>query len=208
MMHRLNDQQIRFAYHSKCLRKHHTDSETVVVDELGLQHGRFRADIAVVNGHLAGFEIKSDFDRLIRLHSQVEGYSSVFDRVTLILTDKHAAKATSLIPEWWGLVCVRRGPRGGIHFATTRPCRTNPVVNSICVAQLLWREEAREILLELGVEEHKLRGNRQSLYEQLVGQLSTRQLRERVREKMKSRSDWRRLLRPSQDDDSCPPNAM
>ena len=208
MTHRLDDHHIRIAYHNKRLRKHHTNPATVVVDELGLQHGRFRADIAVVNGHLAGFEIKSDFDSLSRLASQAEGYSSVFDRVTLVLTGRHAVEAKSLIPDWWGLVSARRGTRGGIHFVTTRPCSRNPAVNNICVAQLLWREEAREILLGLGVEERSLRGNRQSLYEQLVSQLSTRELREQVRQKMKSRSDWRRPARLSQDDDSCPPNAM
>ena len=113
MTRRLDDHQIRIAYHLKRLRIHHANPATVVVDELGLQHGRFRADIAVVNGHLAGFEIKSDFDRLSRLPSQAEGYSSVFDQVTLILTDRHAAEAKNLIPDWWGLVCAHRGTRGG-----------------------------------------------------------------------------------------------
>lgn len=204
----LNDSQMRAAYHRKRLQRHHSDPAAVVVDELGLQHGRFRADIAVVNGHLAGYEIKSDFDRLDRLSAQVDGYGAVFDRITLIATSKHLEEAVALVPEWWGLVSTQQGPRGGIRFATIRQARRNPDVNDLCVAQLLWREEAREILLHLGTEERQLRGNRAALYGLLVSRVSSRELRERVREKMKSRSDWRCPARLSPSDDSFPPNAM
>jgi hypothetical protein len=189
----LNEDQVRAAYHRKHLTRHHSNSAAVVVDELGLQHGRFRADIAVVNGHLAGYEIKSDFDRLGRLSSQIDGYGAVFDRITLIVTSKHLDEAADLVPDWWGLVLTHRGPRGGIHFATVRKASSNPDVDNFCVAQLLWRQEAREVLLDLGVEERQLRGNRATLYRLLVRRLSSRELRDLVREKLKSRSGWRRL---------------
>ncbi len=63
----MNDPEIRRAYHRLRLARHHRDPNTLVVDELGLQHGESRADIAVVNGHLLGVEIKSDVDTLIAL---------------------------------------------------------------------------------------------------------------------------------------------
>jgi len=203
----LNDGQMRAAYHRQCLRRWHADSGTLVVDELGLQHGRIRADIAVVNGHLAGFEIKSDFDRLDRLPSQVDGYSAVFDRATLIATPRHLERAEALIPGWWGLVEASQGPCGGVRFATRRRARHNPSVDDFSVAQLLWRTEAQEVLMDLGVEPRALRGNRASLYRLLVSRLSSRELRERVRERMKSRPEWRCPSPLSQGDGSFRPSA-
>ena len=54
----MNDGRIRAAFHGKILRRQHLCPETLVLDELGLMHGRCRADIAVVNGCLIGYEIK------------------------------------------------------------------------------------------------------------------------------------------------------
>jgi hypothetical protein len=203
----LDDRQIRDAYHGKRLHRHHASSVSVVVDELGLQHGRFRADIAVINGHLAGFEIKSDYDRLHRLGSQLEGYCAVFDLVTLILTPKHLEGALSIVPNWWGIVISSQGPRGGIRFRTHRPGKRNPDVNDLCVAQLLWRKEVTEILVDLGIEDSALRGNRQALYAQLITRLGSSELREHVRQRMKSRQDWRCPSRLSQGVGLCLPNA-
>ncbi len=204
----LNDREMRAAYHRKRLRQFHVNPAAVVVDELGLQHGKCRADIAVVNGHLAGYEIKSDLDSLTRLYSQVDGYSAVFDRVTLVVTERHLQQATELIPKWWGLVSTHRGSRGGIHFDTVRRARRNPQVDDFCVAQLLWREEVKDILAGLGVEEKQLRGNRAELYGLLVSRLKARDLRECVRARMKSRLDWRCPSQLSPGDDSSPPSAM
>ena len=72
----MNDAQIRSSFHSKKLRRHHATPDTLVVDELGLKHGKCRADIAVINGHLIGYEIKSDDDSLHRLARQVEAYNA------------------------------------------------------------------------------------------------------------------------------------
>ena len=204
---KLNDKQIRWAFHRKRLHKHHVSPDTIVVDELGLQHGRFRADIAVVNGHLIGFEIKSDFDRLHRLHSQVAGYNSVFDKVFLILTDRHNKEAIRTIPNWWGIISAHMGPRGAVYFRTLRKGRRNPLVDNLSVARLLWRDEARDILRELGADEADLRGNRQSLYMQLEGRLCPRDLREQVRKKMRVRSGWRCPSQLGQDAGLCQPNA-
>lgn len=196
----MNDHQIRAAFHRRRLLRHHRDPHTLVLDELGLQHGKCRADIALVNGHLVGIEIKSDVDSLDRLSAQVVSYSAVFDRISLVLTHRHLEAAVRLVPEWWGLVLAKQGPRGGIDFTTIRRAESNTGVDDFSVAQLLWREEAKDILLELGMEERELRGNRTALYEQLLGRLSSRELRGRVRQTLKCRSEWRDHERPSPSD--------
>lgn len=63
----MRDRDVRQALHRKVLKEHHGDADTLVLDELGLRHGTCRVDIAVVNGYLHGYEIKSDSDTLERL---------------------------------------------------------------------------------------------------------------------------------------------
>jgi hypothetical protein len=47
----------------------------LVLDELGIDHGRQRADIAVINGRMTGYEIKSDRDTLAPLSNRAKGIS-------------------------------------------------------------------------------------------------------------------------------------
>ena len=58
----MNDERIRAAFHRKVLRRHHANANTLVIDELGLKHGKRRAVIAFINGHINGYEIKCDYD--------------------------------------------------------------------------------------------------------------------------------------------------
>ncbi|WP_283807951.1 DUF2130 domain-containing protein [Bradyrhizobium macuxiense] len=59
------DRDVRQALHRKVLKERHGDADTLVLDELGLRHGTCRVDIAVVNGYLHDYEIKSDADTLV-----------------------------------------------------------------------------------------------------------------------------------------------
>ncbi len=193
----MKDEQIRAAFHSKVLRRHHASADTLVVDELGLKHGRCRADIAVVNGHLNGYEIKSDEDSLVRLDGQVDAYSSVFDRVTAIVGKRHVERVQGQVPCWWGLVVCTAGVRGGVRFSTSRRAHMNPRVDPYAVAQLLWRNEAAEILMGRGVAASVLRSRRSVLYEKLVSVMGIDELRWHVRQRLKQRTNWRCPARPS-----------
>ena len=73
-----NDQLVHKAFHKLVLAEEHSCPGTLFVNELGLNHGRFRADIAVMNGKLVGYEIKTDQDTLVRLPAQIDGYNEVF----------------------------------------------------------------------------------------------------------------------------------
>lgn len=198
----MNDAEIREGFHRKKLHRHHANPCTLVLDELGLKHGRRRADIAVINGHLAGYEIKSDEDSLCRLDQQVKCYNDVFDRATIIVGTKHAEEVCSRVPEWWGIIVSSRGPRSGITFQTVRTARMNTGVDPYSVAQLLWKNEAAGILMELGASERNVRHKRAVLYDLLAKSLSIGKLRFRVRECLKARKDWRCQKLPSSGDGS------
>src|SRR5262249_26817602 len=81
----LFDSGIRPGLRSWLRLKHADESDTVLIEELGLCRGRVRVDVAVVNGLLHGYEIKSDRDSLRRLAGQVEVYGKVLDRATLVI---------------------------------------------------------------------------------------------------------------------------
>src|ERR1035441_1910308 len=54
----------------------------LIVEEFGCKAAR--ADVAVINGVLHAYEIKSDSDSLDRLPSQIDAYQGVFEYVTLV----------------------------------------------------------------------------------------------------------------------------
>lgn len=204
----LADKQIREALYRKKLCRQHYAPDTLVVNELGLMHGKYRADIAVINGHLIGYEIKSDEDTLYRLPEQVKGYSDVFDRVTVVVGMKHADMVSTIVPYWWGIMVVRKGIRGGILFESSRTGQINRDVNLFSVAQLLWKNEVSNILAKFGVPSKKLRLSRSELYHLLVELLNPIDLRHQVRDCLRSRKTWRYQPPPSRYGGSYQPFAM
>lgn len=193
----MRDRDVRKALHSKVLREHHGDTNTLVLDELGLRHGAVRVDVAVVNGYLHGFEIKSDSDTLERLPSQVAIYNAVLDRATLVVGEKHVEKARAHIPDWWGIKVVTAGPRGGIEFANVRTPKLNASIDAVALAELLWRPEAIEILRSLGAPDPLLRKPRAVLYKFLADNVELQELRSLIRQRLKARASWRGRRPPS-----------
>lgn len=62
-----NDLIIREALKRLLENRHAKDKKVRIIEELGVHHGTARIDIAVVNGIMHGYEIKSDQDTLQRL---------------------------------------------------------------------------------------------------------------------------------------------
>ena len=194
---RLKDNHIRAAAHAILLSRARACPDTIIVDELGLDHGACRVDIAVINGHIRGVEIKADADVLDRLPGQVEAYGAVVDRATLIAARRHIDKALPLLPGWWGVIAAEQRTDGTIAFHTLRREHANRGVDSLTLARLLWRPEAAAILRELGFAEKLLRRPREELYLDLVETLPKRVLARRVRETLKLRAIWRDRPEPS-----------
>ena len=193
----MNDVEIRQNFHRKRLQRQHAQEDTLVIDELGLNHGKCRADIAVINGHLIGYEIKSNKDSLRRLDEQVKSYNAVFDKVSVIVGDRYINSIKKHIPEWWGVIVSMKGPRGAVHFDLIREAQMNTNTEPISIAQLLWRDEAEEILRQKKLSAKILRQTRDVLYEHLVKILTIKQLRKTVRDYLKKRKNWRCPESPS-----------
>jgi len=192
----MNEFEIRQSFHRKRLRRQHASESTVVINELGLNHGRCRADIAVVNGHLIGYEIKSDLDSLDRLTRQIEAYNAVFDRAFVVAGERHAGSIDKRLPEWWGLILSWRGPRGAVNFKTLRAGARNATIDPMSIARLLWHGEAAEVLRGRGFPPKVLRQPRAILYKHLADTLSIHDLRRTVTGCLKKRRNWRYPVSP------------
>lgn len=203
----LKDTDIRRAAHSKLLNHARRATDTLVINELGLGHGACRVDIAVINGHIRGLEIKAEADSLVRLPRQVSAYGEVVDKATLIVAERHLLGAMAILPEWWGVIVATRALSGAVLFRRERPELVNHMTDAIMLARLLWRDEVVALLRGHGVDDRALRAPRAVLYKLLVEALSRRMLARTVRETLKARETWRDRLRPLQYDGSYPPIA-
>jgi hypothetical protein len=193
----LRDAELRHAVRERLLHRAQQDAETLVIDELGLDHGACRIDIAVINGSIRGLEIKAEADTLVRLPRQVAAYGDVVSKATLVVATRHLEAALSMIPAWWGVVSAQRGLTQGVLFRRIRKERVNRNVNPLMLARLLWRPEVLALLRESGHAERTLRQPREVLYERLVAELPGRLLAKAVREALKSREFWRDHAPPS-----------
>jgi hypothetical protein len=187
-----SDKTIRTALRENLQKIYEADSTIRIIEELGLAHGEARIDLAVVNGSIHGYELKSDLDTLRRLPEQVRIYNSVLDQVTLVVGKNHLFDAFNIIPEWWGVTIAKVSSSGNkISFCNIRDADENPQKNSVAIAKLLWREEALHILEEKGVAGGVRSKSRQVLYERLAEILDQNELRAIVREYLFTREGWR-----------------
>jgi hypothetical protein len=187
----LSDTDIRTALHGTRLKTYRNAPATIVVDELGLAHARARIDIAVINGCVHGYEIKSSLDKLDRLPSQLELYRLCLSKLTLVVASKHVDGIQKIAPGWCGILEASKGPRGAVAFTTVRRSKANPDVDAAHLAHLLWRAEAAALLARFGASPKELRQSRKFLYARLAEVMSVQQLSAAIREFMERRSAWR-----------------
>src|SRR6202035_2111641 len=115
------DKSIRVALKQALRDAHRQTPQTRIIEELGITHGAARVDIAVVNGSIHGYELKSDLDTLYRLPEQMRIYNSVLDQMTLVVGKNHLHEAINTIPEWWGITVAKViDSHGAISFCSIR----------------------------------------------------------------------------------------
>ena len=182
-----SDAAIRPVLKAKLLRDTGRDAETVLIEELGLSRGHVRVDIAVVNGSLNGYEIKSDRDSLRRLGPQVELYSKVLDRANLVAGGRFLSAASTVIPDWWGLIEIVRTPKA-LQLKTVRRAQRNPARDPRILAELLWADDALALLEERNAAKG-LRGKpRRLLWDRVCELFNVEEIAAAVRARLKARS--------------------
>ncbi|MDA1348445.1 MAG: sce7726 family protein [Chloroflexi bacterium] len=181
------DAEIRLALLSRLLEEHADDADTAFIEELGVCRGQTRIDLAVVNGLLHGYEIKSDRDSLRRLNGQVEFYSKVVDRATLVVGGRHLSETLDMIPRWWGALLVTSGPHG-LQFKTMRRGRNNPHRDPRSLVELLWLDDAISLLTRRGATRGVRGKPRGIVWDRVCENFDVHEIAATVRAKLKARA--------------------
>jgi hypothetical protein len=185
------DHDIRNALHAKRLGHLKSSGDVLVVDELGLAHAKSRIDVAVINGCVHGYEIKSAQDTLARLPSQLGTYRETLERLTVVCASKHVKGVIRLTPEWCGIIEARQGARGAIHFHSVRRTLKNPELQPCMLAHLLWHSEAVSLLSHFKLPPRELRRPRKHLYTMIAELMTPKEITASIRHFMGLRPTWR-----------------
>ena len=109
-----------------------------------------RADLALISPtEMIGIEIKAATDRLTRLPRQMAAYDRVFTYCYAIVDERHADAALHATPDHWS---VLTGTKTGdcVELLELRPAQRNDNYDPESLVRLLWKDEAAEVLNQLG----------------------------------------------------------
>lgn len=163
----------------------------ILINELGFYNkdiestidNSFRADVALANGRLVGFEIKSEKDSLKRWPSQMSAYTNVFDEVWLCTHAKHLECALKITHKNIGILLV--DSLGSI--AVVRNAKEAGSLNNVYdLSGLLWKDEIVDLANKYNITV-KTRTTKREVRELLADILNVEQVRPFVLERLKVR---------------------
>lgn len=180
----LRDADIRGRLHVWLRLAHEGCTDTTIVEELKVPRPSARIDLAVINGELAGFEIKSDVDDLSRLPRQVHAFGCVFDRVTIVTTAHHLKQARQIVPAWWGILTVGQADQPVVE---RRKPKKNPSRRIDSLLHLHTKRELIDILTMSGLEGRYRTTRRPELIQLAKANISDVHIREASRSVLKNK---------------------
>lgn len=182
----MRDQDIRTILHSYLEKQNKFIIDTIIVDELNIKNGLARIDVAVINGSIHGYEIKSEVDTLNRLSNQIEHYNSSLEKITIAVNSNHKEKVFDTVPEWWGVIEVNENYK----VLELRKPKENPLLKISDLLLFLWKDEMIKILEKYEVK-YKKSSNCSTLIETMTQNIEKEKLLHEVRQALKSRKNWR-----------------
>ena len=186
------DKDIRKLLVEKFLNMKHftSDPTTRMIYEMDICYGSSKVDIAVVNGKMHGYEIKSERDTLKRLPYQIEAYGKIFDTVSIVVANDHLEKVDKLIPKFWGIYSVEKS-EDRARLVRKRQAKINPSVDIFLLSQLLWKEELIYLLMANDICKGIMSKTRQQLGKITVDKIDHTIIKDFVRKSLKSREEWK-----------------
>lgn len=161
-----------------------------IIEEFVISDGLARADIAVVNGHLHGYEIKSDLDTLERLENQIIQYDATFEKNTIIVGKKFKDSIQDYVPNHWGIELAYENKFGNVTINTIRKSRKNPNINRKAIYSFLWNAELKSLLIEKNVKGISTL-KKKFLCELVDSCVGDKELLNFARMTLKTRDEWR-----------------
>ena len=106
-----SDYVYRAAIASKLFLGRHSPNSTTLLPELRVD--ACKADLVMLNGTSAVYEIKTERDKIDRLSSQLGAYLRMFDRIHVVTDEKHLHSVQRIAPNAVGILLLT--PRFTIH---------------------------------------------------------------------------------------------
>lgn len=129
-----------------------TSGADICLEEVECWRGYARADfVCLTAGVVSIIEIKSDRDSLHRFGEQSRVYSSIAERVTLVVGWNLAARALRAAPNWWDVVLAEREGLSEVRLIQIRDGAPNPDSNISGLLAMLPIVHVRRLAAELGV---------------------------------------------------------
>lgn len=185
----LKDKDIRIALVEEIIKLNKNNNYRIV-EELAVCDGDARVDVALINGKLCGYEIKSDRDTLERLPNQVNAYNKTFDMITIVVGEKYQDTILEEVPSWWGIKVAYKNKSDKVNIKDIRIADLNKEVDVHSILELLWKDEILNLLKYKGIKGLSNK-NRRKLRDIAVKTISPYELKEYTREILKTREGWR-----------------
>jgi len=186
----MRDLDVRKLLKITYLERYLHDTNSLVMEEVAVHRGSSRIDIAVFNGSIHGYEIKSDRDTLERLPSQISHYSKVFDYISVICGSKHTEKVSKILPDYYGIIEIQEN-KNNLGYEVIKKPSINPERDCKAILDLLWKEELLHILESLNISKGLKHKSKVKQIEVIGPMLDPNAASKYVRELIKIRGDWR-----------------
>ena len=142
-----NEYAYKSAITQKILLGRHSLRTATILNEFRVCGNK--ADIVILNGTSAVYEIKSERDSLSRLSQQIESYRKVFANVNVITGENHISDVLAIVPNDVGvLLLTDRFQISTVRKATDSTDRIDPLE----VFESIRLQEAKKILYKYGVD--------------------------------------------------------
>ncbi|MBP1970771.1 hypothetical protein J2Z83_002907 [Virgibacillus natechei] len=184
----LNDTGVRSLLIKELHSQYDNDPDTRIINELGINNGKSRVDVAVVNGIIHGYEIKSDLDTLERLPRQMAYYNKLFERMTIVSSRKYYKPICETVPKWWGIKVISSD---GMRLIEKRKGRKHDSQDKDILLRLLWKKDLEGLIDVLGYPKKMKKIKKHQLLEIFSKEADVNIIREHVYRSLKTRENWR-----------------
>lgn len=184
----LNDLQVRTLLLDELNIKYGDDPNTRIINELGIDFGASRVDVAVVNGIIHGYEIKSDLDTLVRLPRQITYYNKLFQRMTIVSSRKYYEKVSNMVPKWWGITIISAD---GTRLIEKRKGKQVNNQDKEILLKLLWKKDLEGFIDIVGFPKTMKKMKKKQLLEIFSREADLSVVRDYTYHALKNRLNWR-----------------
>lgn len=136
-------------------------NDAVLINEMVVAKWSRRADLALANGTLQAFEIKSDYDSLKRLSGQLATFNSRFEKVTVVCAPKFTIEVLSQVPRETEVLEVSKF-NDSVCFKVIQRGRIRSLKDKKILLSFLLKKEIQSLLKKKNLAE-SLDSNREFL---------------------------------------------